>query len=208
MKPNAASRYSALSSSRAVFLDKAWECSQLTLPYLIRRNDTDNSTNHKIDKTPWQSVGAKGVSVLSSKLMLALLPPQQSFFKLQLTDQQEIPPEIRTELDLTFAKIERTINEMIAASDDRVVVHQALKNLVVAGNALIFMGKDHLKMYPLNRYVVERDGNGNVVEIITRETVSKKLVEKFLPDQKPQQSHSRPQGLHETLTRASPTMAT
>jgi hypothetical protein len=108
--------------------------------------------------------------------MMALLPPQQSFFKLQLTDQQEIPPEIRTDLDLTFAKIERTINEMIAASDDRVVVHQALKNLVVAGNALIFMGKDHLKMYPLNRYVVERDGNGNVIEIVTKEHINKKVL--------------------------------
>jgi len=176
MKANAASRYSKLSAPRAVFLDKAWECSQLTLPYLIRRNDTDNRDNSKVDKTPWQSVGAKGVSVLSSKLMLALLPPQQSFFKLQLTDQKEIPPEIRTELDLTFAKIERTINEMIAASDDRVVVHQALKNLVVAGNALIFMGKDHLKMYPLNRFVVERDGNGNVIEIVTKEHVNKSVL--------------------------------
>ena len=176
MKPNAASRYSALSSSRAVYLDKAWVCSQLTLPYLIRKGDYDNSTNAKIDKTPWQSVGAKGVSVLSSKLMLALLPPQQSFFKLQLTDQKEIPPEIRSELDLTFAKIERTINEMIAASDDRVVVHQALKNLVVAGNALIFMGKDHLKMYPLNRFVVERDGNGNVIEIVTKEHINKSVL--------------------------------
>ena len=176
MKPNAASRYSALSSSRAVYLDKAWVCSQLTLPYLIRKGDYDNSTNAKIDKTPWQSVGAKGVSVLSSKLMLALLPPQQSFFKLQLTDQKEIPPEIRSELDLTFAKIERTINEMIAASDDRVVVHQALKNLVVAGNALIFMGKDHLKMYPLNRFVVERDGNGNVIEIVTKEHINKNVL--------------------------------
>ena len=176
MKPNAASRYSALSSSRAVYLDKAWVCSQLTLPYLIRKGDYDNSTNAKIDKTPWQSVGAKGVSVLSSKLMLALLPPQQSFFKLQLTDQKEIPPEVRSELDLTFAKIERTINEMIAASDDRVVVHQALKNLVVAGNALIFMGKDHLKMYPLNRFVVERDGNGNVIEIVTKEHINKHVL--------------------------------
>ena len=176
MKANAASRYGSLSAPRAVFLDKAWECSQLTLPYLIRRGDYDNSDNHKIDKTPWQSVGAKGVSVLSAKLMMALLPPQQSFFKLQLTDQQEIPPEVRTDLDLTFAKIERTINEMIAASDDRVVVHQALKNLVVAGNALIFMGKDHLKMYPLNRYVVERDGNGNVIEIVTKEHINKNLL--------------------------------
>jgi hypothetical protein len=84
-------------------------------------------------------------------------------------------------LDLSFAKVERTIMEAIAASGDRVVVHQALKHLVVAGNALIFMGKDGLKLYPLNRYVVDRDGNGNVIEIVTKETISKKLLKKLFP---------------------------
>ena len=38
------------------------------------------------------------------------------------------------------------------------------------------MGKDGLKHYPLNRYVVERDGNGNVIEIITKEMVSRKVL--------------------------------
>jgi hypothetical protein len=71
--------------------------------------------------------------------------------------------------------------ESIAASTDRVVVHQALKHLVVAGNALIYMGKDGLKLYPLNRYVVDRDGSGNVIEIVTKETISKKLLKKNYP---------------------------
>ena len=53
--------------------------------------------------------------------------------------------------------------DYIAASDDRVVVHQALKHLIVSGNALIFMGKDGLKHFPLQRYVVNRDGNGNII---------------------------------------------
>jgi hypothetical protein len=183
-------RYDVLQSDRQQFLDKAWEASQLTLPYLIRRDD-EYTKGNKVLKTPWQSVGAKGVVTLASKLMLALLPPQTTFFKLQI-DESGIPPglfeknpSVKTEMDTSFAKIERTIMESIAASDDRVVVHQALKHLVVAGNALIFMNKNQLKLYPLNRYVVERDGNGNVVEIITKETVSKKLVEKFLPDYEP-----------------------
>ncbi len=122
---------------------------------------------------------------LASKLMLALLPPQTSFFKLQVNDinlPQELGPEIKSELDLSMAKIERTIMESIAESGDRVIVHQALKHLVVAGNALVFMSKDGLKLYPLNRYVVDRDGNGNVIEIVTKETVSKKLVKNFYPD--------------------------
>ena len=121
--------------------------------------------------------------------MLALLPPQTSFFKLQVNDinlPEELGPEIRSELDLSFAKVERTIMESIAASTDRVIVHQALKHLVVAGNALIYMGKDGLKLYPLNRYVVDRDGSGNVIEIVTKETISKKLLKKNYPafDQK------------------------
>ena len=44
------------------------------------------------------------------------------------------------------------------------------------------MDKDGLKVYPLNRYVVERDGNGNVIEIITKETIAKKLIEDQLPE--------------------------
>ena len=38
--------------------------------------------------TPWQSVGAKGVNVLASKLMLALFPINTSFFKLQVNDAE------------------------------------------------------------------------------------------------------------------------
>lgn len=179
-------RYDVLQGDRSQFLDKAWEASMLTLPYLIRRDD-DPTKGTRVLPTPWQSVGAQGVVTLASKLMLALLPPQTTFFKLQV-DESKLPPEItqgqpgvKTELEQSFAKIERTIMESIAASDDRVVVHQALKHLVVGGNALIFMNKDQLKMYPLNRYVVCRDGNGNVIEIVTKEKVNKKLIDKLLP---------------------------
>ena len=111
--------------------------------------------------------------------MLAILPPQTAFFKLQVRDDklgQTLDPMMRSELDLSFSKIERLIMDYIAASSDRVVVHQALKHLIVSGNALIFMGKDGLKHYPLQRYVVERDGNGNVIEIITKESVSRKVL--------------------------------
>ena len=177
-------RYDRLSSRRSQFLNSARQASDLTLPYLIREDELTAKTSLRLPQ-PWQSTGAKGVVTLASKLMLALLPPQTSFFKLQVNDinlPQELGPEIRSELDLSMAKIERTIMESIAESGDRVIVHQALKHLVVAGNALVFMSKDGLKLYPLNRYVVDRDGNGNVIEIVTKETVSKKLVKNFYPD--------------------------
>ena len=175
-------RYDALRSDRSQYLDTAREAADLTLPYLIRgEEDTLRGPRHL--PTPWQAVGAKGVVTLASKLMLALLPPQTSFFKLQVDESalgEEFPKEARTELDISFSKIERVMMEDIAASEDRVTVHQALKHLIVAGNALLYMGKDKLRLYPLNRYVVDRDGDGNVLEIVTKETISRDLLPKAL----------------------------
>ena len=179
-------KYEQLTSSRNQFLDTAVECSMLTLPYLIKK-DLSNET-HKRLPTPWQSVGAKACVNLASKLMLALLPPQTTFFKLQIRDDalgEEIPAEVRSELDLSFSKMERMVMDSINGSNDRVVVHQAIKHLIVGGNALIYMGKDGLKCYPLNRYVVERDGDGNVLEIVTKELIDRKLLGTDLPEPKP-----------------------
>jgi len=181
---SAKKRYDYLSSDRSQFLDEAEQASKLTLPYLIRGHE-EHVSGMKNLLTPYQSVGAKGVVTLASKLMLALLPVQTSFFKLQLDESQlgqEMGPQIKSELDLSFAKVERIILESIAATDDRVAVHQALIHLVVGGNALVYMGRKKIKVYPLNRFVVDRDGNGNVIEIVTKERINKKLVEDKLPE--------------------------
>ena len=176
-------RYSQLTRGRTQFLHTAVECSRLTLPYLVQE-DLSSRPEHQKLHTPWQSVGAKSVVNLAAKLMLALLPPQTSFFKLQIQDNKigvEFDPKIRSEMDLSFAKMERMVMQYISASNDRVVVHQALKHLIVSGNALIFMSKDGLKNFPLNRYVVNRDGNGNVCEIVTKELISRKILGQDLP---------------------------
>ena len=135
-------RYSKLATDRSQFLETAVECSELTLPYLVIDDLTQRGGKQNL-KQPWQSVGAKAVVTLAAKLMLAILPPQTSFFKLQVSDDklgEELDPTMRSELDLSFSKMERMIMDYVAASNDRVVVHQALKHLIVSGNALIFMG--------------------------------------------------------------------
>ena len=105
----AKTRYDYLSKYRSTFLDTAVQCSELTLPTLIQQDDdVSRSTNLRLI-TPWQSVGAKGVVTLASKLMLALLPPQTSFFKLQIDDSKigvDLPAEARSDLDISFAKME------------------------------------------------------------------------------------------------------
>ena len=191
-------RYNQLVTDRRQFLDKAVDCSKLTLPYLIQ-DDTSSRPTHETLNIPWQSVGAKCVVALAAKLMLAILPPQATFFKLQVRDDklgEEMPPEIRSELDLSFSKMERMVMDYIAASNDRVVIHQALKHLIVGGNALLFMGKDGIKNYPLNRYVVNRDGNGNVLEIVTKELIDRDVLGFEIPKDNPNTGIDETQGGH------------
>jgi hypothetical protein len=124
VKGKARARYEALRSSRTEFLDVAVDCSRLTLPYLIRHDDERHET-HKAIYTPWQSVGAKAVTTLAAKLMLALLPPQTTFFKLQVNDSKlgvDLPAEARSELDVSFSKVERMVMDKINASSDRVMI--------------------------------------------------------------------------------------
>jgi hypothetical protein len=74
-----------------------------------------------------------------------------------------------------MAAIERQIGDEINASTDRVVLNHAFKHLGCGGNYLLFMGQDSMRGYPLNRYVVDRDCNDNVLEIVTKETISKQV---------------------------------
>ena len=191
-------RYNQLVTDRRQFLDKAVDCSKLTLPYLIQ-DDTSSRPTHETLNIPWQSVGAKCVVALAAKLMLAILPPQATFFKLQVRDDklgEDMPPDIRSELDLSFSKMERMVMDYIAASNDRVVIHQALKHLIVGGNALLFMGKDGIKNYPLTRYVVNRDGNGNVLEIVTKELISRDVLDFEVPKPQPNTGIDETNGTH------------
>ena len=149
-------RYSQLANNRSSFLQTAVQCAKLTLPYLVKEDNNARISRQDLVQ-PWQSVGAKAVVTLAAKLMLGLLPPQTTFFKFQVRDDklgEELNPKVRSELDLSFSKMERMVMDYIAASSDRVVVHQAMKHLIVSGNALIFMDKTGLKNYPLNRYTV------------------------------------------------------
>ena len=176
----AQSRYGQLTADRQQFLDMARKAAYLTLPYLLTE---DGHTQGGVLHTPWQSVGAKGVNVLASKLMLALFPVNTSFFKLQVNDAElenmpDLPEDVRSEIDLSLSKIERTVMQQISETTDRVQLDAALKHLIVTGNALLYAGKKSLKLYPLDRFVVSRDGDGNVLEIITKEIVDRSLLPK------------------------------
>ena len=178
MTYQALSRYQQLTADREDYLDMARRCAALTLPYLITE---DGHVGGGRLQQPYQSLGSKGVNALSSQLMLSLFPIQTSFFKLQINDAEiaevpELTPEVRSEIDLNLSKMEKMVMQQISESSDRVQLTVAMKHLVVTGNVLVFAGKKALKVYPLDRFVIERDGEGTVMEIVTREVIDRSLL--------------------------------
>ena len=175
---SAASRYARLASDRTIFLDTARDCAALSLPYLLTATGVVNG--QKLT-TPWQSMGAKGVNVMASKLMLSLFPVNATFFKLQINDGRlsldpSLSAQVRSEIDVSLSKMERVVMQNIAESQDRVLLHQAMKHVIVTGNALVYMGANGVKLYPLDRYVVVRDGEGNPTEIVTVESIDRQFL--------------------------------
>ena len=165
--------YESLETDRSPFYYRARDCSELTIPTLIPP-PMDKSGAYKFP-TPYQGVGARGVNNIASKLLLALLPAHQSFFRLSVDNK--VLDELgaaRGEAEEALVEIENRVLSEINSSQMRVKIFEALKHLIVAGNCLIYLppGETNtLKVYPISRYVVDRDHVGNVLTIITKEKV-------------------------------------
>lgn len=166
--------YGKLESDRDMFLIRARDCSKYTLPTLIPPAGHSNATKYY---TPFQAVGARGVNNLAAKLLLSLLPPNSPFFRLQIDDftleqltQQE---GMRADVEEGLNKIERAVQFEIEAGAIRVSAFEALKHLIVGGNTLCYLpDSGGMRVFPLERYVVQRDPMGNVLDIVVKETVA------------------------------------
>ncbi len=178
-KKTLANEYQNLTFERETYLNKAKEAARLTIPSLFKEDTTAKTAQTLVQ--PNQSVGADGINNLSAKVTLAMLPPNQPFFKFSVdlddvkkqatqigADEQEYSNDITRSLAL----IEQTLVDYNEKNGDRICLGEAMKHLYVAGNVmLVHMPEIGLKYYPLNRYVIKRDYCGNPLKAITKETV-------------------------------------
>ena len=166
------SKYDRYRGEREHYLQRGRESSLYTIPSLLPDQDHRASTELL---TPFQSIGAEGVNNLSSKLLLSLLPPNAPFFRL-VVDNSELEALLadkRSEAEEGLAKIERMVMQEIEVRGLRVPISEALKQLIVAGNVLIYLPPEgQIRVFRLDRYVVKRDSMGNPLEIITKESLS------------------------------------
>lgn len=169
----AESRYGELESTKDSYVQTAYDASELTIPSLFPR---ERSTRRLA--TPFQGIGARGVNNLASKLLLALVPPNSPFFRLKIDEstlaELSEDPAVKTQVEKSLATIERSVMGEIETSGDRIKLFEALKQLIVVGSVLIYIDSvtETIRVYQLDKFVVKRDPNGQVIEAVVREWVS------------------------------------
>jgi len=158
-------------------LESTWkDCAKLTLPYIFPEENQDEAMYMP---TPYNSIGPSGVNALASKLLLSLLPPTGTFFRLMPYEEliEGIEPEELKAIDAALSKIEQDVVATIDTQGLRVTLFEALKQLVVTGNVLLYKvpGKSY-KVHSPYEYVVQRDFVGNVTKIIIKESISESVL--------------------------------
>ncbi|OQS45551.1 hypothetical protein B0T49_21395 [Chromobacterium violaceum] len=171
----AAKLYDSLQSKRQPYLKRGRENAKHTLPLALKEEGQDGNADFEDTQ---QSLGALGVNSLASKLTSALLPPGVPFFSLQPDHPTMIAlagePDKKSEVDAGLARIEQTANVFVETSQIRVTTVEAMRQLIITGNALIFLPPETqgIKLYKIPSYVVQRDSIGNVLHIIAVDSIA------------------------------------
>jgi len=174
------SKFQKLAMRKQSLMNIAETCSALTLQYIFPPNNNDNQPLYQ----SWQSVGARGVNNLSSKLLLALLPTTGGFFTYKLDEalRASLPRDVVNSAEDYLTLLEKMTMQELNQLSVRYTLSEALKHLIITGNVALWFKDDKLKLYNLRDYVVVRDKAMNLTEVILRETVDKDTLPKALRD--------------------------
>jgi len=197
--------YDRMATDRQWYLTEGMKSAKLTIPSIMA-TDQDashivrNATPEDLNK-PWQSIGAKGVRNLSSKLGLTLFPPTGSFMRYQLHPQfklvleQEGREEQRTDIERQLAVREQVVMDDVENNNVRTKADQMLRHLIVVGNCLVYLAPEGgIRVFPLNNYVVRRDFTGNLVECIYLEMLDKATLPDNIRDTLIENGHEEEDG--------------
>ena len=174
----AKARYEELCTKRHQYLERARDSSALTLSDVFPYQG-QNSSQRLIN--PYNSVAARGVNHLTAKLSLILLPPNSPFFRMAIEEKKlselDNNPELKALITSGMAAIERRVMREIEFKAIRTYIETCLKHLIIGGNAMLYMSDDGgVRVFSLGQYVVQRDCSGNIIEIITEESMAKEAL--------------------------------
>ena len=170
--------YDRLAQDRDNYTQRAEKNATYTIPQLFPKESDDGGTSYE---TPYNSVGARGLNNLASKLLLALLPPSQPFFRLGLDSESNEAlknsgdDQLKDQIEYQLSLMENLMVKHMESNSIRPTLFEVIKQLLIAGNALLFLPplEGGMRCYTLRNYVVQRDTVGNVIQIIAKDTLAR-----------------------------------
>ncbi len=165
--------FEQLDGERSSMIARCEKYAGWTLPSVFPLDTHNDNDELQYD---FQSVGAKAVTHLANKVMMALFQPSKPFFRMNLTDEQLAQVEEDTgmdgpEIEKVIAAAERAAGERLNKKNGRVALTEAIILLIITGNVLLSIPKgEKIGVYNLRDYVVTRNLRGEVVNLIIRET--------------------------------------
>ena len=160
-KGTVAERFNVLDGSRSMKLERARYMASLTIPTLL---PPEGYTNASEMPKPFSSVAARGVTNMASRMLSALMPLNDlPFFKFEMREGTEPSPEVFSHMEALAHQVYNRLN----SRNMRDSLFLALQQLITCGDVLLVEDDDYsFRVYRLDQYVVRRDVDGSVVELI------------------------------------------
>lgn len=171
----ASKRFEKFDNKRQGILRRLERYAAWTVPKLFPIKNRDQDTEPLTHG--FQSLGAQSTNHLANRLMMSLFQPNRPFFRLEADEAtkrklQEAGADPKT-LQSALAKAEQDASMELDKRSIRSRLYDMLKMLIVLGNALMIFEKDSVRILNLRHYVVKRNKEGKVVEMVVREKVNK-----------------------------------
>lgn len=184
-------RWGDLDSKRQSFISRCECYAGYTLPKICLPSGYDQQ-NFELQHD-WQALGAQGVNHLSNKLVLALFAPSRPFFRLdanaKLRDQLANAGQSIASASAELAAAEMDAVKEMDRKNMRTKIYDAMKHIVITGNALMILEDDGMRVVGIKSYCVKRDVYGRVIEGILKERVQRLALKPTVLDYMGQNLH-------------------
>lgn len=171
-------RFDELDGKRQGILTRCERYAKWTVPKIFPDKNRDQDTESLAQD--FQSLGAQAVNSLSNRLMMALFKPSSPFFRLEFSAkvkkemaENQIPAEAQVQMAARLASAEMDAALELDKRSIRSKLYDLLKMLIVLGNALMIFEQDTIRILNLRHYVVKRDKNSGICELIVKEKTHK-----------------------------------
>lgn len=166
-----------LEAERGDLITRCEEYAKWTLPYICQPDHSDGVEQDKGSVV----IGARLVNHLANRVVDVMFPPDRPFFQIGLSPRaiaqakQQAGDEALAEAIQPMRET-MMLQERIAMHDMKLVSYrtkavEAIKHLIITGNALVRRLKDESRVvYGVRDYVIRRDIRGEPIQIILKDS--------------------------------------